>query len=162
MPRSLEIFNREDWFLRESTKNDGSPGYCIYYRFAITYSIAKYVTTLSTNFSYDMAEVEVKNLLNTVNSNELYYDAFFLELYSLGDNQGYVVVDQTDSYYPLIFYGENNQRDGKERIKPLKYSLQDIEDVFEDIWQKISTLKTMDDWSYKFQQELYKLYPNKP
>lgn len=71
------------------------------------------------------------------------------------EDNGYVIVDQTDSYYPLVFHS-------KQRELSFLYSLEDIQDGFDQIFDKLSELNTMDDWKPEFQQELFKLFPDKP
>ncbi len=164
MPRDLEIFKRDDWFLKEEQRDNGNPGYPIYYRYAITYSIAKNV--LDTQYKNDKGKdqewviEEIDNLIKSIEENKPYKSDDFIELYPLAGNMGYVLIDQTDSYYPLMFYSSANNRSGKPRVNALKYSLEDIKQGLDEIYNKISQLETIKKWTPGFQRQLYCLFPD--
>ncbi|BAY42123.1 hypothetical protein NIES2111_65190 (plasmid) [Nostoc sp. NIES-2111] len=164
MPRNLEICNQEDWFLREDIRDDGNLGYPIYYRFAITYSIA--INIIAGKDKSWMSQ-EINRLIESVNNNKLYEYEKFIELHPLAVTpfekpKGFVLVDQTDSYYPLMFYGDSTARDRKPRVSALKYSLLSIKDGLEDIYDKLSELRDQTEWTFEFQNELWELFPGKP
>lgn len=150
MPRKLEILDKGDWFLREADRSPSNPGYPIYYRFAITYSIAKNVLVTEAQKSQaknqEWVENQIDKLIEAVEKKEVYREEDFIELYPLKDDMGYVLVDQTDSYYPLIFY--NN------RVSSLKHSLNNIRDGLDEIFNEISNLEKIENWTEDFQKEL--------
>lgn len=78
MPRKLEIFNRGDWFLEEGIRDDGNFGYPIYYRHAITYSIA---INIIAGKKRDWMGQQVDNLISSLNSSGCYQYKGFVELY---------------------------------------------------------------------------------
>lgn len=155
MPRKLEILDKGNWFLREADRGLSNPGYPIYYRFAITYSIAKNVLVPAYRKSQaknqEWVEEQINKLIKAVEEKEIYKDESFIELYPLKDDMGYVLVDQTDSYYPLIFYSN--------RVAPLLHSLNDIKNGLDEIFNKISDLEKIENWAEDFQKELFDLYP---
>ncbi|MBE9209227.1 hypothetical protein IQ244_22505 [Nostoc sp. LEGE 06077] len=169
MPRNLEILDRDDWFLREGMRGDGNVGYPIYYRHAITYSIA---INIIKGEKHDWMAQQVDNLIKTLEEDNYYQCKGFIELYPFagtslakGTNKipkGFVLVDQTDSYYPLMFYGESDERDGKPRVSALKYSLSSIKDGLEKIYNKLSELRDKTELTFDFQNELWEIYPDKP
>lgn len=174
MPRNLEILDRDDWFLREGMRGDGNVGYPIYYRHAITYSIA---INIIKGEKPDWMAQQVDNLIKTLEADNYYQCKGFIELYPFAGNpfagtafakgtnkipKGFVLVDQTDSYYPLMFYGESDDRDGKPRVSALKYSLSSIKDGLEKIYHKLSELRDRTEWTFDFQNELWEIYPGKP
>jgi hypothetical protein len=158
MPRDLEIFNRPDWFLQEEKRDENSPGYPIYYRYAITYSIAKNI--LENQKGKTWIEQEIKELIESVKLEKAYSSQGFIQLYPLSEDKGYVLVDQTNSYYPLMFYSSKNERDGKPRVLPLQRSLEDIRDGLEKIYDTLVQLREAVNWTEDFQKSLYCLYPS--
>ncbi|MBG1270510.1 hypothetical protein [Nostoc sp. WHI] len=165
MPRNLEIFNREEWFLSEGMRDDGNVGYPIYYRHALSYSIAKNIID-GKNKAWMKQEVD--RLITSFNNEKSYQcDDKFVELYPLAippfeRGKGFILVDQTDSYYPLVFYSDSSEREGKPRVSALKYSLESIKDGLEEIYDKLSELSHESEWDFDFQNDLWKIYPGKP
>ncbi len=161
MGRELDILEKPGWFLREEKYGDYNSSYPIYYRHAITYSITK--SMLKANFQNkgkNWIEKQIEDIIDAIENNEEYLEKDFIEVYPLKNNKGYVLVDQTDSYFPLIIYSENCNRDGKtERVRALKKSLKDIIDGLDDVYKKISQLNQISGWTEDFQRELYELYP---
>ncbi|QMS91358.1 hypothetical protein HUN01_28565 [Nostoc edaphicum CCNP1411] len=174
MPRNLEIFNRGDWFLQEGMRDDGNFGYPIYYRHAIAYSIA--INIIAGKDSDWMAQ-QVDSVIAALDKDRYYQCKDFIELYPFagfplagnlfaggtkGIPKGVVLVDQTNSYYPLVFYGENNERDGKPRVSALKHSLVSVKDGLTQIFDKLNCLEDKSQWDEDFQNELWEIYPGKP
>ena len=157
MPRDLKIFYQDEWFLQEEEREDGTSGYPIYYRYAITYSIMRNI--LKGKDQTWVAE-ELDKLINSIKENKSCCIKNFIQLYPLAEERGYVLVDQTNSYYPLVFYSQFNQRDGEERVKPLMHSLKDIRKGLKEIYEKLTQLKTEEEWTPKFQRELFDLFPD--
>jgi hypothetical protein len=159
MPRKLEILNKGDWFLREEDRGDRNPGYPIYYRYAITYSIAKNVLSPTKKSNpaknQEWVEEQIDKLIKAVEEKKVYKyeensNKVFIELCPFKDDSGYVLVDHTDSYYPLIFYSN--------RLTPLSHSLNDIKNGLDKIFNKISSLEKIENWTENFQKELFYLY----
>lgn len=76
--------------------------------------------------------------------------------------KGFVLVDQTDSYYPLMFYGDSSERDGKPRVLALELSLLSIKKGLPEIFEKLNGLRDKSEWDFNFQNDLLELYPDKP
>lgn len=156
MPRDLRILNQGEWFLQEEKRDGGNPGYPIYYRYAIAYSIAN---TILNGKTKDWVAKEIEQLITSIKEKKPFVSKDFVEVYPLVEDKGYVLVDQTNSYYPLIFYSLFPERNGKRRDTPLMHSLQDIKNGLDQIYEKLSELRTIDDWTPEFQQELFELFP---
>ncbi|MBD0263478.1 MAG: hypothetical protein ICV78_12365 [Tolypothrix sp. Co-bin9] len=164
MPRKLEIFNRGEWFLNEGLRGNGNVGYPIYYRHALSYSIAK---NLIDGKNESWMKQELDRLITSFNNEKSYQCDKFLELHPLAippfeRAKGFVLVDQTDSYYPLMFYSGSSEREGKPRVSALKYSLESIRDGFDKIFHKLYELRDESEWDLDFQNELWDIYPGKP
>ncbi|MHC5915385.1 MAG: hypothetical protein ACYTXE_31315 [Nostoc sp.] len=168
MPRNLKILNESDWFLAEGEREDGSPGYPIYYRHAICYSIA--INIIKYNRDKAWVKQEIDKLIKSLKNKERYKCENFLELHPLVENRfaaptGFVLVDQTNSYYPLVFYDNDPERDGKERVSSLEFSLDAISQALDKIWDTLFLLNYeggLTSWTSEFQEELLEIYAHKP
>lgn len=157
MSREIKICNQPLWFLAEPKKVDGSLGYPIFYRYAISYSIAQNISKPEKDYKWISEEME--KLINCFKNKEVYICPDFLELYPLVDNKGFVLVDQTDSYYPLMIYDERLEKeDKKSRVYPFGKSLEDINNNLEKIYNKLLELIYDQVWDQEFQTELRKLF----
>lgn len=164
MPRDLEILKQGDWFLAEGEREDGSSGYPIYYRHAISYSIGINITKY--NKDKDWVTQEINKLIDSLNKRQRYKCDNFLELHPLAitpfeKSKGFVLVDQTNSYYPLMFYDNDAERDGKERVSSLAFSLDAISKGLDEIYDKLLELNWVE-WTSDFQDELREIYAHKP
>ncbi|MBW4565650.1 MAG: hypothetical protein KME32_32130 [Mojavia pulchra JT2-VF2] len=163
MPRDLEILKKGDWFLAEGQRDNGSFGYPIYYRHAISYSIGMNITRYDKN--KDWVAEEINKLIKSVKDKQPYKHDNFLELHpltvSVFQSKGFVLVDQTNSYYPLMFYDDDSNRDGKERVSSLTWSLDAISKNLDEVYAQLYRLK-VEDWTSDFQDELLEIYAHKP
>lgn len=171
MPRKLAICNKDEWFLGEAKKNDGSLGYPIFYRYVISCSIAYNIIKHQKDITWISDELET--LRASLNGRIVYQQEDFLELYPLAHTTGFVLVDKTNSCYPLIIYGERFEDENKPRDVAFKLSLEDVHNNLEKIFSKLSELDNgnawteesednwLKDWNFEFQQDLRKLYSYK-
>lgn len=169
MPRDLEIFRRESWFLREPGRQElGSekegPGYPIYYRFAISYSITMKMIEIEQKTEEWIIE-ELDKCITAIDTNVYYKCDGFLELLPFTqtslEQKGFVLVDHTDSYYPLVFY-PSSRNIGKPRKSAAYLSFNSVKDNFEQVFIKLCEIEKSTDWTEKFQSELYLLFKDRP
>ncbi|MBD0389594.1 MAG: hypothetical protein ICV54_24595 [Nostoc sp. C3-bin3] len=157
MSRYVEICKKPEWFLAQAKQEDGRLGYPIYYRYAICYSIAQNITKPGKNLEW--ITQEMNELIKSFKEKKLYICDDFLELYPLAENTGFVLVDQTDSYYPLIIYAERLEKeDKKSRVYAFGKSLDDINENLENIYNQLLGLMYGEIWDEKFQKELSKIF----
>ena len=136
----------------------GQSGYPIFYRYVICYSIAQNILGNNQERNYDWISQEMTKLIEAFHKKELYSCPDFLELYPLAEETGFVLVDQTNSCYPLIIYDERfDKEDKKPRVYALGKSLEDVNENLEIIYRKLLDL-LYEDWTEDFQKDLSKLF----
>lgn len=150
MSRDLDLVQwNNEWIFN-------SPDYVLSYRYAICYSLAKKILNSQSNNNQEWAIKQIEDLINAIEEKIVYHEPGFIKLFPLSNEMGFVLVDQTDSYYPLVF-----SKEGKQRVPALQHSLKDIKDGMDEIFSLISNLERISEWSDDFQDRLFCVFPSR-
>jgi len=164
MSRELLMLSKDkgSWFLREPLRqNPNEPGYPIYYKFAISCSMAQHFFKNRNKNGFESEiqslingfESEIRSLIDALKSSKEYIGEMIKVHPLAGTERGFVLVDRTDSWYPLLIYTD------KSREYAMVHSLEEILSVLSSILGKLAKLNSIDDWNEQFQEELFDLFP---
>jgi len=159
MPRELRILKGEKWFLYEGDRPSGKFGYPIYYPFVICHALFRYTWTFGKNWS--KCNDVLREIIDAMDENKMFSRSYFLELlpFTLEEERGFVVVDQSDGCYPLVLYPPSFKRqERRDRVEPFRLSLGEVKDNLEKIKQILGSLEVPSDWTEQVQQTLRPLF----
>lgn len=151
MPRDLRILNEDPWFLSEEQ------GYPIFYRYVICYSLLYYLN--EKKHTREEGLTILKKLSVAIDNKRMLREVDFLELFPFKDDEGFVVIDQSNGIYPLTIYSEEIAREGrKERVYAFQKSVEDVINNYDKICEKLNNVTFPTGWTEDFQNSLRPLF----
>lgn len=102
--------------------------------------------------SRDQAIQAFNDFIDAVRSSTEHEDDSFLSLFitKMRDKTGYIIVDKSRGYYPLVAYPFKNKK-GAPRAQALQFA---VEDLSENLPQIIDVLEHTKDWDGELQKNL--------
>lgn len=131
-------------FAHRTNKSDNY----VCYRSVICHALLWKINHSSTNEALQ----SFNNFAAAVTSSNEHEDDTFLSLYiaKMRDMTGYIIVDKSRGYYPLVAYPFPNKK-GAPRSLALCYA---VEDLYDNLSKIITKLNNNKDWSIELQKEL--------
>lgn len=107
---------------------------------------------LNHSSTQDEAVLAFQDFVNVVRTSTEHEDKTFLSLYiaKMQNKTGYIIVDKSRGYYPLVAYPFKNKK-GAPRSEALKYS---VEDLSVNLSKIIDELEKRKDWNSELQNNL--------
>ena len=147
MPRNLKILKENEWFLGKDEKQD----YPVCYRYVICYSLRRYLD--STGFDKNSGIKTLRELKSSIENKAHFKKEWFLEIFPLKEDLGFVVVDQSNGIYPLVIYAEGIG-DCSQRFSAFENSIDEVITNHDNIFDVFSADKSTD-WTKEYQENLF-------
>ncbi|MCK4532314.1 hypothetical protein KAU39_00885 [bacterium] len=147
MPRNLKIMKEGEWFLGKDEKQE----YPVCYRYVICYSLRSFLC--SVDFDKDLGLMALKELKDNIGKKSHFKKDYFLEIFPLKEDLGFVVVDQSNGIYPLVIYAEGIG-DCNQKVTAFKMSIDEVIRSYDKIFDIFSEGKSAD-WTKGYQENLF-------
>ncbi len=153
----------EPWLFFEGMRDNERKGYELFYRYLISYSLFHYI--MERNHSNEEglnALKQIKAAIDDSNNLQTVRIPDFFEVFAFKDNDGYVVVDQSNGCCPTIIYSANQER-GKKHPRDYAFwkSVEDVIDNFDNLVSKLRQLTSLKDWTEDFQNQIRPIFTTK-
>jgi hypothetical protein len=151
---------KEPWLFFEGMRDNEQKGYELFYRYLISYSLFHYLVEGKRENDEGLNALErIKNAIRNLQTERI---PDFFEVFAFKNNDGYVVVDQSNGCCPAIIYSSNQEREKKyPRDYAFLKSVNDVINNFDKLVEKFKKLKSLDDWTEDFQNQIRPLFTTK-